>query len=202
MARSVKGIGEYMVANTDLMIQAATYLVPLILLFVGGNIYLDWLPFKILRVRSSGGKKILGRKRLPVRNRYYVGRVEGKDIVFKEDTDKGKGGQRLTIHASDIHHELCDIIEYDTDGIIYRPDGKIVSGFDPGHTQDLYLRESEKPPENNGAEKLKIFLAIASIIGLIGVGYLEFKNSQKLDTLLGMYDGLRQVLINSTVKTI
>lgn len=166
---------------------------------------LSWLPFKVMRVKSSGGKKILMRERKPSGNTYTVANIENsKDAIWNDkkgffEDDKG----RVTFPHEAIHTEWgCKILEFDAEGNLYCPNGKIITGFDPKHMQDLLNREAEKPPENSGMEKLKLFLAVFTFIGLLIIGFLVFKNSQKSDMIIESFNQLQNVMINSTVHTV
>ena len=166
---------------------------------------LDWIPFKIFRVRGSHGKLLLVRKRLPVHNRYYVAKMIGEDAIWdeKEGLFSEKKEHRVTVLQQGIHTEYgCKIIEIDSNGKLYCPSDIIVSGFDAEHLQDLLNREAEKPPETNATENLKLILAFGTILLTLLVGYLTFKNSQKLDLLVQQGKDLANILVNNTVHNI
>lgn len=192
--------------DNALLMQIGSYVLVFIIPIIFLSKYLDWLPFKVMRVKSSGGKKVLLRKRLPVGNKYFVASMDDKDGVWNEKAgilDKNNKG-RITIPHDAIHTEFggCKVVEFDSEGRLYNPDGTIVSGFDAKHLQDLLEREAEKPDTDDGTKKLTIILILVSILAAGISAYLAFKNSQKMDALLAAYDGLKQVLINTTVHNI
>jgi hypothetical protein len=167
--------------------------------------YVNWLPFKVMQVKSSGGKKVLLRKRLPNGNRYFVAKMDDKDGVWNEKAGLlGKDNKgRVTIPQKAFGYEFgCKIVEFDSFGNLYCPDGSIITGFDAKNLQDLLDREAQKPAEENGMEKLKFILAIITFFGLLVVGFLVFKNSQKTDLLIEGFNNLQNVLVNSTVHTV
>jgi len=68
--------------------------------------------------------------------------------------------------------------------------------------QDLIDREAQKPADNNRMETLKMVLALITLVGVVVVGFLVFKNSQKTDMLIAGFNNLQNVLVNSTVHTV
>ena len=194
-----------MAISNELMIIIGTYALTFIIPIIFLGKYLNWLPFKVMSVKSSGGKKILLRKRLPNGNRYFVGKMIDEDSVWNEKAgllDKDNKG-RITIPHKAIHQEWgCKLVEFDSDGTLYCPDGTMITGFDAKHLQDLIDRESQKPAEDNGTEKLKLILAIGTFLGLLIVGFLVFKNSQKSDMIIEHFNTLQNILVNSTVHNL
>jgi hypothetical protein len=190
---------------SEILMQIGIGLGIVLISIVGISKPLNWLPFKVIKVKSSGGKKILMRERRPAGNVYYVASMSGLDAIWNDKIgffkdDKG----RITIPHKAIHTEFggCKVVEFDEKGRLYCPNGDIISGFDPKHYQDLLDRESQKPAENSAMEKLKLFLAIFTFIGLLVIGFLVFKNSQKSDMIIESFNNLQQIMINSTVQTV
>jgi len=169
------------------------------------NKYLNGLPFKVMSCRGSGGKKVIIRKRLPIGNQYFTGYMDDKDNVWNEKKGflaKDEKG-RVTVPHKAIHNEWgCRLIELDSQGNLYCPDGSLVTGFDAKHLQDLFERESQKPAENNKMEQIKLILAILSFVGILAIGFLTFKNSQKSDLIIAGFNNLQSILINTTVHTV
>lgn len=188
---------------TDLQAQIITLGTVMIITLLFAGMKTDWLLFKILRVQTNRSKNILVRKRLPTGNLYYIAKKDREKDILIHDKLWSTEGSRITLKAQAIHTEFgCKLIEIDADNRLYCPDGSIVRGFDARHIQDLFKREAEKPPENNNAENLKLFLAFLGILLSIIAIYFAFKNSQKLDLIIGNINILGQQFVNASTSNI
>lgn len=186
----------------DIMANALSYFVVAVLIFIFSCIQTEWLLMKKLMVKASP-KKILIGMRLLNSKRFMTGTLTPEGDIKCKPSFWKKDILLITPRSEDIGSLVgAKYIEIDKEGKIYRPDGSVVSGFDPIHIGDYLNRLSEMPPDDEGTKKAMLILMIGCLLLAIANVYLSFKNSQKLDGVNANFESLKQIMVNSTVHTI
>lgn len=149
-----------------------------------------------MKVKASRGSKLLVKVRSKTQHYFVSGVIEGEFLVFHDRESKSmknKTPKRLVVNVNDFYRAF-NLICIDVDeakGIIIKPDGNEVEGFDPIKWNNILTRALTKPSLDQDElmelqKKLTIVAIILTIVCLAGIGYLVVLNGEVMTAINGI----------------
>jgi len=154
-----------------------------------------WL-FVWLRVKTSGGRKLLVHVRTVTQDYFKAGTVDKGFLVFK---DSNKEERRILllddciIKSGGVNNIYID----DTKSCVMKRNLEAVGGFDATKYNDLYLRALYKPQIYDNKEKILFAIVVVTLLAVLLVGYLVYANTGRVDALyelIGRMGSIKEVL--------
>lgn len=149
--------------------------------------------FPALRVKTSGGRRILVRLRSLTTEHFKVGRVQDTTLIFK---GLDKEIKRLTIsndyifRGGGVYYVVVDAEKY---AVVKRFDFSTVTGWDPTKWNNLLTRALTKPQILDTRAQLMLLGLVIVIIGLVVVGLMVKSNGDKITALSLAYQAAQTV---------
>lgn len=138
--------------------------------------------WKFLKVRLSFGRLILVKIKSKIRDHYSIGEIQDNWLVFKVHKEQ----RRINVKKSDIFYRSIGVTWVDMDeetNALFKPNYKGVEGYDAVKFQHLYTRALYRPTIASNKDKLIIGLMILTVLGLLIIGYMVYKNTQAIELL-------------------
>jgi len=151
------------------------YLVFIFLIIFILNHMTKGLVSAFLRVKTSGGKRVLAVCHDVTETYFKSAKVMGKELKVKPRDGKIHIFGKL---SKGVFHRYMGVNGVDlniADGTIIDKDFKHQTSYDLTNQDDAVNRALQLPRLGDPAEKIKVTLLIAIIIGILIVGYLVIK---------------------------
>ncbi len=159
-----------------------------VIVILGISFFQRGLFFPFMKVKVSGGKKILVRVLHPVQSYFSVGEIDEGFLVFK---DRKKETRRLVFVPGCIDRAATIFwtsVDDEKNCMIKRMEGEAVDGHDAVKYDNLFVRALYKPNVMNEILiKIALVLIAVALVVLIVVAVVSVKNmsisQQILETL-------------------
>jgi len=165
-------------ANTDILIYMATYLILLIIFMGLAQFLTNGFLFTFIRVKASRGKKILVKVNTPYGHHFRIGQIASGALFYKPRKVEGekaheKQSKRLMLPDKPSVYRCLGILWLDVDeekNAIMCHDYQAVSGFDAIKWENYLERAIKAPPTDDLLQHIKVLKIITIITLLLCVG--------------------------------
>lgn len=167
--------------------------------FIGSGLVLMWIVIMFInfllggllapffKVKVSRGKKVLVIVRNQIQDYFRPGEIIEGFLVFE---DRQKETRRIPMIPGVVSRAATIFwvtVDDEKNTFIKRDTGEMVSGFDAVKYDELYKRALYKPlTMGDNLLKVVILLLILVLIAVVVVGFMNFKNYQVTQQILGI----------------
>lgn len=148
----------------------------LVISFLQGGLFSAWLI-----VRMSREQKVLVKIRGQIKDRFRVGRVVDRFLVYSDN----KAKKRLSMPEGAVYKAIgvfCVDTDEEKNAVMLR-DYSAVSGFDAVKHENLHIRALTAPRLDDKQIKLLILLAVLAVAGVALVLFLVYNLSTQIEGL-------------------